>query len=216
MKKFYSLAILAVCAMVVFSCKNEGKGNKEIKDAAQDAVEAVEEAAQEAVDAISDAVEEVGEAAADAVDRAKVGLDKLGEILPYSAVEAKPSFNGGDANAFVKYVQENIKYPENALENDIEGKVTVNFVVDANGNVCNAKVVRGVDDELDAEALRVVSSAPAWVPAKQGPKSSSQECLSNSKAINPESTPQLPPLLDFHTYGHYSFALSSKGQMPGN
>ena len=145
MKKFYSLAILAVCAMVVFSCKNEGKGNKEIKDAAQDAVEAVEEAAQEAVDAISDAVEEVGEAAADAVDRAKVGLDKLGEILPYSAVEAKPSFNGGDANAFVKYVQENIKYPENALENDIEGKVTVNFVVDAKGNICNAKVVRGVD-----------------------------------------------------------------------
>lgn len=176
MKKFYSLAILAVCAMVVFSCKNEGKGNKEIKDAAQDAVEAVEEAAQEAVDAISDAVEEVGEAAADAVDRAKVGLDKLGEILPYSAVEAKPSFNGGDANAFVKYVQENIKYPENALENDIEGKVTVNFVVDANGNVCNAKVVRGVDDELDAEALRVVSSAPAWVPAKQGGKNVPVNC----------------------------------------
>lgn len=176
MKKFYSLAILAVCAMVVFSCKNEGKGNKEIKDAAQDAVEAVEEAAQEAVDAISDAVEEVGEAAADAVDRAKVGLDKLGEILPYSAVEAKPSFNGGDANAFVKYVQENIKYPENALENDIEGKVTVNFVVDAKGNICNAKVVRGVDDELDAEALRVVSSAPAWVPAKQGGKNVPVNC----------------------------------------
>ena len=180
MKKFYSLAILAVCAMVVFSYKNEGKGNKEIKDAAQDAVEAVEGAAQEAIDAVSDAVEEVGNAAADAAkdaaDRAKVGLEKLGEIFPYSAVEAKPSFNGGDANAFVKYVQENIKYPENALENDIEGKVTVNFVVDANGNVCNAKVVRGVDDELDAEALRVVSSAPAWVPAKQAGKNVPVNC----------------------------------------
>ncbi len=180
MKKFYSLAILAVCAMVVFSCKNEGKGNKEIKDAAQDAVEAVEGAAQEAIDAVSDAVEEVGNAAADAAkdaaDRAKVGLEKLGEIFPYSAVEAKPSFNGGDANAFVKYVQENIKHPENALENDIEGKVTVNFVVDANGNVCNAKVVRGVDDELDAEALRVVSSAPAWVPAKQAGKNVPVNC----------------------------------------
>ena len=88
MKKFYSLAILAVCAMVVFSCKNEGKGNKEIKDAAQDAVEAVEGAAQEAIDAVSDAVEEVGNAAADAAkdaaDRAKVGLEKLGEIFPYT------------------------------------------------------------------------------------------------------------------------------------
>ena len=47
-------------------------------------------------------------------------------------------------------------------------------------------------------------------------KSSSQEYLSNSKAINPESTPQLPPLLDFHSYGHCPFALSSKGQMAGN
>ena len=65
MKKIYSLAILAACAMMVFSCKNEGKGSKEIKDAAQDAVEAVQEAAQEGIDVVSDAVEEVGKAASD-------------------------------------------------------------------------------------------------------------------------------------------------------
>ena len=176
MKKFYSLAILAVCAMVVFSCKNEGKGNKEIKDAAQDAVEAVQEAAQEGIDVVSDAVEEVGKAASDAVERASGKLEKLGDIFQYNAVDVKPTFESGDANAFVKYVQQNLKYPENALENDVEGKVTVNFVVDANGKIRNAKVVKGVDPELDAEALRVVENAPAWTPAQQNGKNVPVNC----------------------------------------
>ncbi|MBR6184462.1 protein TonB [Bacteroidales bacterium WCE2004] len=180
MKKFYLLTALAVCAMMVFSCKNDGKGKKEIKDAAKDAVEAVEDAAQdaakEAADVISDAVEEAGDAAAKAAERAKLELEKLGDIQPYSAVEVKPTFNEGDANSFVKYVQSNIKYPEKALENDIEGKVTVNFVVDAAGKIRNAKVVKGVDPELDAEALRVVSEAPAWAPAKQNGKNVPVTC----------------------------------------
>jgi TonB family C-terminal domain len=170
------LAMVTACAMMVFSCKNEGKGNKDADNAVQDAVEAVENAAEEAVDAISDAIEVAGDAAADAVSRADEKLEKLGDILPFSAVEAKPSFNGGDANDFVKYVQKNIKYPENALENDIEGKVTVNFVVDATGKIRNARVVKGVDPELDAEALRVVSEAPAWAPAKQNGKNVPVTC----------------------------------------
>ncbi len=180
MKKLYSLAILAACAMMVFSCKNEGKGSKDIKDAAQDAVEAVEDAVQDGVDVVSDAVEEAtdaaSKAASKAVDRANEGLEKLGDILPYSTVEAKPTFEGGDANAFVKYVQANLKYPEKALENDIEGKVTVNFVVDANGKIRNARVVKGVDEELDAEALRVINSSPAWAPAKQNGKNVPVTC----------------------------------------
>ena len=96
--------------------------------------------------------------------------------MPYAAVEAKPTFNGGDADSFIKYVQQNIKHPENALENGVEGKVTVNFVVDANGKIRNAKVVNGVDDELNAEALRVVESAPAWTPAKQNGKNVPVTC----------------------------------------
>ena len=161
MKKIYSLAILAACAMMVFSCKNEGKGSKEIKDAAQDAVEAVQEAAQEGIDVVSDASGK---------------LEKLGDIFQYNAVDVKPTFESGDANAFVKYVQQNLKYPENALENDVEGKVTVNFVVDANGKIRNAKVVKGVDPELDAEALRVVENAPAWTPAQQNGKNVPVNC----------------------------------------
>ena len=168
MKKINAIAMIAVCAMLVFSCKNEGKGNKEIKDAAEEAVESVE-GAEAAASAL-------GEEAQESVDRTQDALEKLEGILPYTSVEAKPTFNGGDADSFVKYVQQNIKYPENALENGVEGKVTVNFVVDANGKIRNAKVVNGVDDELNAEALRVVESAPAWTPAKQNGKNVPVTC----------------------------------------
>ena len=176
MKKINAIAMIAVCAMLVFSCKNEGKGNKEIKDAAEEAVESVEGVAEEVVEGTEAAAAALGEEATDAIDRTQDALEKLEGIVPYAAVEAKPTFNGGDADSFVKYVQQNIKYPENALENGVEGKVTVNFVVDANGKIRNAKVVNGVDDELNAEALRVVESAPAWTPAKQNGKNVPVTC----------------------------------------
>ena len=176
MKKVYAIAMVAACAMMVFSCKNEGKGSKEIKDAADDSIEAVEGAAQEGMEAVEDAAKEVSDAAGQAIDRAGDAIEKLDGIVPYAAVEAKPTFNGGDADSFVKYVQQNIKYPQNALDNDIEGKVTVNFVVDANGKIRNAKVVNGVDPELDAEALRVVEGAPAWTPAVQNGKNVPVTC----------------------------------------
>ena len=90
--------------------------------------------------------------------------------MPYTSVEVKPTFNGGDADAFVKYVQQNLKYPQRAIENEEQGRVTVNFVVDQNGKIQNAKVVKGVSELLDAEALRVINNAPDWTPAKQGGK----------------------------------------------
>ena len=172
MKKLVAFAMIAACAMMVFSCKNSSKGSEEV----QDAVEAVEGIAEEAVEGAEAAAAELGEEAAEAADRAQDALEKLDGIVPYATVEAKPTFNGGDADAFVKYVQQNIQYPQNALENNVEGKVTVNFVVDANGKIRNAKVVNGVDDELNAEALRVVESAPAWTPAKQNGKNVPVTC----------------------------------------
>lgn len=176
MKKINAIAMIAVCAALVFSCKNEGKGSKEIKDAAEGAVEAVEGIAEDAVEGAEAAASALGEEAQEAIDRTQQTLEKLEDIVPYASVEAKPTFNGGDADSFVKYVQQNIKYPQNALENNVEGKVTVNFVVDATGKIRNAKVVNGVDDELNAEALRVVESAPAWTPAKQNGKNVPVTC----------------------------------------
>lgn len=176
MRKIFVFATLAACAMMVFACKNEGKEGKDVDVAAEDAVEAVENGLQEGAEAVENAALSAGKAIEGAIERTEESLEKLGDILPYTSVEAKPTFNGGDADDFVKYVQENIKYPQNALDNDVEGKVTVNFVVDANGKIRNAKVVKGVSEELDAEALRVVSNAPAWAPAKQNGKNVPVTC----------------------------------------
>ncbi|MBP5336398.1 MAG: energy transducer TonB [Bacteroidales bacterium] len=176
MKKIYAVAMIAACAMMVFSCKNEGKGSDDVKDAANEAVEAVEGAAQEGIEAVEGAAQAAGEAVEGAIERADEALEKLEGIEPYATVEAKPTFNGGDADSFRKYVQENIQYPQNALENDVQGNVTVAFVVDANGKIRNAQVVKGVDSELDTEALRVVANAPAWAPAKKNGKNVPVSC----------------------------------------
>ena len=170
MKKIYSIAMIAACALMVFSCKNEGKSKDDVKDAAEDAIEAIENAAEKGAEAAEKAIDAVEDAADKAIDRADEALEKLDGITPYTSVEVKPTFKGGDADAFVKYVQENIKYPQSALENNESGKVTVSFVVDANGKVRNAQVVKGVSEALDAEALRVVKESPDWAPAKQDGK----------------------------------------------
>jgi len=89
------------------------------------------------------------------------------EAIPFQLVEQKPGFMGGDANAFSKWVNERLQYPEIAKENGIQGRVVLQFVVGADGKVSNVKVVRGVDPALDKEAVRVVQSSPKWTPGKQ-------------------------------------------------
>ena len=89
------------------------------------------------------------------------------EAIPFQLVEERPSFNGGDANEFSKWVNSKLVYPEIAKENGVQGRVTLQFTVEADGRVTNVKVLRGVDDSLDKEAVRVVSSSPKWKPGKQ-------------------------------------------------
>ena len=89
------------------------------------------------------------------------------EAIPFQLVEEKPSFNGGDANEFSKWVNSRLVYPEIAKENGVQGRVTLQFTVNADGSVANVKVLRGVDSSLDKEAVRVVSSSPKWKPGKQ-------------------------------------------------
>jgi protein TonB len=88
------------------------------------------------------------------------------EPINFYIVEEKPEFPGGEA-ALYKYLAENTKYPEAAMENQIQGTVWVQFIIDKEGNVTNVKVVRSVDPYLDKEAIRVVKSMPKWKPAKQ-------------------------------------------------
>jgi protein TonB len=89
------------------------------------------------------------------------------EAIPFALVEQKPLFQGGDANAFSKWVNQNLAYPDIAKENGIQGRVTLQFTVGTDGKVSGVKVLRGVDPSLDKEAVRVVSSSPKWTPGKQ-------------------------------------------------
>ena len=66
-----------------------------------------------------------------------------------------------------EWVNSQLVYPEIAKENGVQGRVTLQFTVEADGRVTNVKVLRGVDESLDKEAVRVVSSSPKWKPGKQ-------------------------------------------------
>ncbi|MBR0533707.1 MAG: energy transducer TonB [Bacteroidales bacterium] len=92
------------------------------------------------------------------------------EAIPFALVENKPTFQGGDANTFSKWVNSQLEYPEIAKENGIQGRVTLQFTVNTDGSVSDVKVLRGVDSSLDKEAVRVVSSSPKWKPGMQRDK----------------------------------------------
>ena len=83
----------------------------------------------------------------------------------FVAVEQQAEFPGGQA-ALMKWLSNNIRYPEAAQQNDIQGRVVVKFVVEKDGSVGHAEIARGVDKDLDREALRVVNKMPKWQPGK--------------------------------------------------
>ena len=90
--------------------------------------------------------------------------DKPAEV--FISVEQMPQFPGGDA-ALLKYLSSHINYPPMAAENNVQGRVVVQFVVDKTGKVGEVTVVRSVDKELDREAVRVCKSLPKFVPGRQ-------------------------------------------------
>ena len=89
------------------------------------------------------------------------------EPQPFVVVEEMPAFPGGDA-ALLKYLAAHTNYPLVAQENNIQGKVMVRFCVTSKGGIDLVSVIRSIDPELDAEAIRVVKALPAFKPGKQG------------------------------------------------
>lgn len=87
-----------------------------------------------------------------------------GEI--FMIVEEMPEFPGG-TEALHKYLAQSVRFPVIAQENGIQGRVYIQFVINQNGEVTNATILRGVDPSLDREALRVVEAMPKWKPGKQ-------------------------------------------------
>ncbi len=88
----------------------------------------------------------------------------------YEVVETMPEYPDGGMSGMMQFLSKNIRYPVNAQKNGTQGRVTVHFVVNADGSLSNIGIIRGVDPELDGEAVRVISAMPKWKPGTQGGK----------------------------------------------
>jgi len=87
----------------------------------------------------------------------------------YRSVEQMPQFPGGEAG-IMKFLRQNIIYPKQAADNNVQGRVVVQFVVQADGSIGEVKVVRSIDQELDNEAVRVIKTLPRFTPGREGGK----------------------------------------------
>jgi protein TonB len=88
------------------------------------------------------------------------------ESSPFVPEEIMPTFQGGDLNTFLDWVESNIVYPQNVKKSDIKG-IVIKFSVDADGNVIDIKSVSSPDNVMTEEVIRVVKMSPKWSPAKQ-------------------------------------------------
>lgn len=85
---------------------------------------------------------------------------------PFITVEDMPVFPGGES-AMQKFVADNLKYPQSAQKAGVQGRVTIRFIVGKTGEISDVRVIRGIDPECDAEAVRMIQSMPKWTPGKQ-------------------------------------------------
>lgn len=111
--------------------------------------------------------DDLGVDIADLEQHQKIVQEEVKVEKVFDIVEQPPSFPGGDA-AMYEWLSKNIVYPVIAQENDISGKVILQFVVCKDGSIENISIARKVHESLDREAVRVVSSMPKWLPGKQG------------------------------------------------
>ena len=89
--------------------------------------------------------------------------------MVFDVVEVMPQYPGGQI-AMLKYLMENIKYPEQAMKKGIQGRVAVSFIVEKDGSISNVRPILSVHPLLNKEAVRVVESMPKWTPGKQNGK----------------------------------------------
>lgn len=95
------------------------------------------------------------------------GLQTYKEVFEYDFVDEKPSFTGGN-EALMAYINKTRRYPAEAYEKGIEGRVTCSFVVNADGNISHLKVIKGSHRSLNLEAMRILAEMPCWHPGRHG------------------------------------------------
>lgn len=114
---------------------------------------------------VDTAYREISKDSADAIQALPI-VGQASETIFGDVVEQMPSFPGG-TQALFEYLKENVTYPEECEETCVQGRVVVSFVVERDGSITEAKVVKSVYPPLDEEALRVVNGMPKWRPGKQ-------------------------------------------------
>ena len=150
--RYAYLAMIPTLAALMYAC-NPSKNVADPKPVPAEAeVEAEAPAAEPAVTKSADA---------DVVEK---------EAIPFRLIEKKPTFNGGDANEFSKWVNSQLTYPAQAKADGVQGRVTLQFTIGSDGVLRDVKVLRGVREDLDAEAVRVISASPRWAPGEQDGK----------------------------------------------
>ena len=102
-----------------------------------------------------------------AIEVAPVQTEEVFEEEIFIVVEEKASFMGGDEGTFRNWVQQNVKFPQIALENGIQGRVVLSFVIEKDGRLTNIQVLQTPDRSLSEEAIRVLNKSPKWSPGKQ-------------------------------------------------
>ena len=101
------------------------------------------------------------------IQQVEVVEEEIEDDQPFLVAETMPSFQGGDLNTFRNWVQQNVRFPQIALENGIQGRVVVTFVIEKDGRLTNIEVLQTPDRSLSDEAVRVLSKSPKWSPGKQ-------------------------------------------------
>lgn len=93
-------------------------------------------------------------------------INSANDQVVYTRVDKMPEFPGGQV-ALVKYISKNIKYPSKYKKDKVNGRVFVSFIIDKDGKVTSARIVKSLNEECDAEAIRVISKMPDWVPGEK-------------------------------------------------
>jgi protein TonB len=104
------------------------------------------------------------------IQQVAVEEENLEDDQPFVRVEQMPSFMGGDLTTFRNWVMQQVRYPQIAQENNITGRVMLQFVIEKDGSLTNIKVIQTPDSSLSDEAIRVLKTSPKWTPGRQSNK----------------------------------------------
>ena len=154
--RYAYLAMIPTLAALMYAC-NPSKNTAEPKSVPAETQVQAEQVVQAAVQNVAPAV-------------SAAEMNKDAESVRFSLVDKKPRFNGGDANEFSKWVNSQLTYPAQAKADGVQGRVTLQFTVGADGVLRDVRVLRGVREDLDSEAVRVISASPKWTPGEQDGK----------------------------------------------